>query len=187
MSVSNLASMTIFSIYEDSDCQEIQQLFIDTFTDSEGKSEGQVLGKLSRDLIINTDPHDLYVFVAKEAGQVIGCIFFSRITLSSSSNAFLLSPVAVNTGYQGRGIGQKLINHGIQQLKKEGVSLIVTYGDPAFYSKVGFKPISEQLIRPPHKLSQPEGWLGLRLDGDDIADMSGDLSCVKAFDNPQLW
>jgi putative acetyltransferase len=176
-----------FSKLNSNDIEEISQLFIKTFTDSEGVSEGRLIGDLTRDLMIDTDTNDLYGFVAIENGEIIGSIFFTRMTFQSGINAFLLSPVAILTTFQGKGIGQKLINYGIDYLKENRVSLIVTYGDPAFYSKVGFKQITEQMIKPPFKLSQPEGWLGLSLTGEEIKPVAGNSSYVRAFNKPELW
>ncbi|GAA4216566.1 hypothetical protein [Sagittula marina] len=44
--------------------------------------------------------------------------------------AFMLSPAAVATGRQGEGIGQALFPYGTNNLRKDGVDVIVTYGDP---------------------------------------------------------
>lgn len=176
-----------FSTFSPNDKKAISQLFLKTFTDSEGQDEGELVGKLADDLMTNTDAKDLQGYVATEKGQIVACIFFSRMTFADGVNAFLLSPVAVVTRFQGQGIGQKLINYGIDLLKEQGISLVMTYGDPAFYSKVGFKPISATMIKPPFKLSQPEGWLGLSLTGKEIKPVAGDSSCVTAFNNPSLW
>ncbi|CAD7778098.1 MAG: hypothetical protein KIIPBIDF_00975 [Candidatus Methanoperedenaceae archaeon GB50] len=46
----------------------------------------------------------------------------------------MLAPVAVSTEHQRKGIGQALINYGLDELKKRSVSIVVTYGDPSFYS-----------------------------------------------------
>jgi len=176
-----------FLKFSPNDQKAIRQLFIRTFTDSEGETEGNLVGKLADDLMTNTDAIDLQGYVATENEQIVACIFFSRMTFSDDVNAFLLSPVAVLTSFQGQGIGQKLINFGIDCLKEQGISLILTYGDPAFYSKVGFKQISVTMIKPPFKLSQPEGWLGLSLYGEEIKPVAGNSSCVTAFNNPLLW
>ena len=165
----------------------IQQLFIKTFSDSEGEAEGTLIGNLVDDLINNTDADDLDGFIATEDKQIIGSIFFSRLTFQQVVNAFLLSPVAIHPEYQGKGIGQRLINFGIEQLKKKSVKLIVTYGDPAFYSKVGFIQIDKQTIKPPFVLSQPEGWMAQSLDNDKIIPIRGNTLCVKAFNYPELW
>ncbi|MEM1368308.1 MAG: GNAT family N-acetyltransferase, partial [Cyanobacteria bacterium P01_H01_bin.15] len=98
-----------------------------------------------------------------------------------------LSPVAVCTDCQGQGIGQSLIKCGLQELKKNGVKFVTTYGDPAFYSKVGFEQISQLAIASPHPLSQPQGWLGQSLAAEPIRNIPGRCTCVKALDNPEYW
>ena len=57
-------------------------------------------------------------------------------------------------------MGQALITHGLEKLTEKGVDIVVTYGAPAFYAKVGFLPLSPETIPPPFDLSQPDGWLG---------------------------
>ena len=173
--------------YNSNDIEEITQLFVETFSDSEGESEGKIIGGLVRDIMGKTDSKDLYGFSASEKGKIVGCIFFTRMTFQNGISAFLLSPVAVHSAYQGRQIGQNLIKYGIDQLKADQVSLVITYGDPAFYSKAGFKQITEQTVEPPFALSHPEGWLGLSLSDEEIKPIAGRSSCIQAFNRPELW
>ena len=146
-------------LYSPSNIDEIKQLFTKVFSDSEGQSEGLLIGNLVYDLMTGTDVQDLYGFVAIENEKIIGSIFFSRMTFETEVNAFILSPVAIHTNYQRKGVGQKLINFGIKHLKEKGVGLVFTYGDPKFYSKVGFSLITEKLVKAPLALTYPEGWL----------------------------
>ena len=88
------------SIYNSSNIEEIKQLFTKTFSDSEGQSEGLLIGNLAYDLMTSTIGYDLYGFIATENEQIIGSIIFSRLSFESKVNAFLLSPVAIHTGYQ---------------------------------------------------------------------------------------
>ena len=168
--------------------EEIKQLFIKTFSDSEGQSEGMLIGNLVFDLMTKTESQDLHVFNAFENEKIIGSIIFSRLRFEKNqTNAFLLSPVAVHPDYQGKGIGQKLINFGHAELKKNGVELVFTYGDINFYSKVGYNVISEEVVKPPVELSYPEGWLAQSLVSDKIQPVAGESYCVEALDNPQYW
>jgi len=176
-----------FSQYNPSTIEEIKQLFTNTFSDSEGQAEGLLVGNLAYDLITSTDGHELYVFVATENEQVIGSIIFSKLTFENELNAFLLGPVAILTSYQGKGTGQKLINYGLSTLKENGVELAFTYGDPSFYSKVGFSPIAEKLVNPPLKLTYPEGWLGQSLLSDEFETITGNSYCVEALNKPEYW
>ena len=175
------------SEYSSNDSEEIEKLFTKVFSDSEGQSEGLLIGKLVYDLMNSTDPEDLYGFIAVENGQIIGSIFFSRLTFESEVSAFILSPVAIHTDYQGQGIGQKLINFGINYLKENQVSLVFTYGDPNFYQKVGFKPISEKVAKAPLKLKYPVGWLCQSLVGSEIEPIAGNSYCVAALNHQEYW
>jgi len=64
---------------------------------------------------------------------------------------------------------------------------VITYGDPNFYSKVGFSVISEKNVPAPLKLSYPEGWLGQSLINDRIDPIAGKSHCVEALNKPNLW
>lgn len=165
----------------------ITQLFASVFAESESQTEGQLIGKLAEDLFETTDEHDLLNYVADDDGQLVGSIFFSRLAFEDTLDAFMLAPVAVLTDRQGIGVGQALIRHGLQDVKEQGVRTVLTYGDPAFYQKVGFRQISHETVKPPFKLSQPEGWLGQSLVGNPIAALIGGCSCVEAFNDPAYW
>ena len=173
--------------YRPDQAQEIEALFTKVFSASEGPSEGALVGNLAAELMATTEKQDLYGFVAVEQEEIVGCIFFSRLTFGSGISAFLLSPVAVHTALQGKGIGQQLIDFGITQLKAEGVELLLTYGDPGFYAKVGFSPIAEATIQAPLPLSAPEGWLGQSLIGSALEPIKGRPSCVGALNKPEYW
>jgi len=167
---------------------EISQLFNKTFTDSEGQDEGALIGALAYDFLTCTDKKDLYVFATMVNGKIIGSIMFSRLTFEKSTlNAFLLAPVAVATDYQGKGIGQKLISFGHKELEKDGVQLVITYGDINFYSKVGYQSINEDRIPAPLPLTYPEGWLAQSLAGDTIEPIAGTSYCVEEIHKPQYW
>jgi predicted N-acetyltransferase YhbS len=112
---------------------------------------------------------------------------FTRLTFDAPVEAFLLAPVAVHTQHQGQGVGQRLINFGIDQLRAQGVNLVFTYGDPAFYSRVGFEQLAQDTARAPFELTQPEGWLCRSLDGSEVQPLAGRARCVEAFNRPEYW
>lgn len=176
-----------FRPYKHNDLSAIESLFISVFTRLEGETEGALIGNLSRELIACTDERDLYGFVAVDKNQIIGSIFFTRLTFETNVEVFILSPVAVHSDFQNMGIGHRLINYGIGTVKGKGVKIVVTYGDPRFYTKVGFRHLPQDIIRSPFKLSQPEGWLGQALTGYIIEAIPGRCSCVEALNNPAYW
>ena len=124
-----------FRRYQNDNIAIVKQLFVKTFTDSEGKDEGILIGTLVNDFLTNSTNKNLNVFIALDNEKIIGCIIFSKLRFEeSNTSAFLLSPVAVHTDYQGKGIGQKLIDFGHSELKQNNVQLVFTYGDINFYS-----------------------------------------------------
>ncbi|MBE1288057.1 MAG: GNAT family N-acetyltransferase [Alteromonadaceae bacterium] len=176
-----------FLIFSESRSQEVIDLFKSVFSASDSNAEGQVIADFVKNLISTTHSKDLIGCVAEEKGIIIGCIFFSRFTVPSGQNAFILSPVAVSTDMQGKGIGQKLIQYGLDHLRSLSVSLAFTYGDPNYYSKTGFEQINEDIVKAPCPLSQPIGWLAQSLNGQEIQAMAGPTQCVGALNDPSLW
>ncbi len=176
-----------FELYESSYAHDIKTLFTDVFTSSEGQNEGTLVGDLAFALQATTHPNDIFGFIAKEKETLIGCIFFTRLVFECQINAFILSPVAIATQYQNQGVGQKLINFGIHHLRNHKVELIFTYGNPQFYSKVGFQPITEEVAKAPLKLTYPEGWLAQSLVSEHIEPINGNSTCVSALNNQQYW
>jgi len=176
-----------FLLFNESNSQEVIDLFKRVFSASEGEAEGQVIADFVANLITTTAPQDLIGCIAKENEIVVGCIFFSRLTVPTGQVAFILSPVAVSTDIQNTGIGQKLIKYGLDHLKSLNVNLAFTYGDPSYYSKTGFEQINEGIVKAPCALSQPIGWLAQSLDGQVIQPITGPTQCVEALNDPRLW
>ncbi len=167
--------------------EEVTSLFSSVFTTYEGETEGRLVGNLVSELSSNIDNQDIICFGTYEKGSLIGSIFFTRLQFSDASQVYMLAPVAVSTHHHGQGVGQALINYGLNKLKKRSVVVVITYGDIAFYSKVGFQSLSESIIQAPLKLSMPEGWLGQSFTEDAIMPINNRPTCVKAFNNPAYW
>ena len=176
-----------FEKYESSSAHEVKKLFTSVFADSENQAEGELIGNLVFELQETTGPKDIFGFIARDGKSLVGCIFFTRLKFENKINAFILSPVAVSTQFQNLGIGQKLIKFGISYLKKNNVKLLFTYGDPDFYSKVGFKHISESIAKAPLKLSYPDGWLAQSLFNENVEPIIGNSTCVSALNSQQYW
>ena len=176
-----------FSLFSESRSQEVIDLYKSVFSASEGESEGKIIAGFVTNLIATTKPQDLIGCIAEENKIIVGCIFFSRFTVPSGQTAFILSPVAVSTDVQSTGIGQKLIQYGLDHLRSLNVNLAFTYGDPSYYSKTGFEQINENIVKAPCPLSQPIGWLAQSLDGHVIQPMVGTTRCVEALNDPGLW
>lgn len=174
------------SLYNPNDLEAIKGIFTNTFTDSEGQAEGELIGTLAFELLTQTPAEDVRCFVATEKHQLVGSIIFSRLFFENTE-AFILAPVAVSTAFQGKGIGQDLIRFGLNTLKENNVAFAVTYGDPKFYGNVGFQPIKETQIQPPMALSFPQGWLAQSLTSAPLPTLAEKPTCVAALAKPEYW
>jgi len=167
--------------------EAVVQLFTMAFTDSEGEAEGKLIGELARELFETPGKSDQFNFVAESDGRIVGSVFFSRMVFGNEDAAFILAPAAVHSACQGKGTGQALIRHGLHALRKRGVNFVLTYGDPKFYEKAGFRPVSSKLVSPPFELSRPEGWLGQSLCERPVESLRGASRCVAALNKPVYW
>lgn len=77
--------------------------------------------------------------VAENDGSVIGHVAVSPITISGDIPCWYgLGPISVCPEHQRKGIGSKLMNSALQQLKDMGAAGCVLAGDPGYYSRFGF-------------------------------------------------
>ena len=166
---------------------EVTSLFTSAFTSSEGEEEGKLIGSLVSELSANIDNEEIICFGAYEEESLIASIFFTHLRFNDDILVYMLGPVAVSTEHQGKGVGQALIQYGLNELKNRSVAVAITYGDPSFYSKAGFQPLSENFIRAPVRLSMPEGWLGQSLTNGPIPTINERPTCVKEFNDPVYW
>jgi putative acetyltransferase len=90
--------------------------------------------------------------VAEQAGEIVGHVMFTRNLLDAPSRLTpvqVLSPLAVLPWRQRRGIGSRLVRHGLRLLDERGVPLVFLEGDPRYYSRLGFIPGGERAFRKP--------------------------------------
>jgi putative acetyltransferase len=163
-------------------------MFHQTFTQSEGPDAGVAIKGLVTAMLGTVPPEDMQVFSATDNGKVLASIILTRMMYPEDERTvFILSPVAVSTAEQGRGLGQRLIAHGLAELKANGVDVVLTYGDINFYSKVGFARITETDAGAPLPLQFPEGWLGQSLTSSGFAPLQGPSRCVAPLNDPEHW
>lgn len=79
--------------------------------------------------------------VAEEAGEVTGHVAISPVSVSDGSAGWYgLGPISVRPELQGLGIGSLLMQAALRLLRERGAAGCVLLGDPAYYSRFGFKP-----------------------------------------------
>jgi putative acetyltransferase len=118
---------------------------------------------------------------------VIGhCAFTLCKVQKSNQNIALLGPIAVQPEYQRQGVGCSLINAGLDKLREMNINQVYVLGDPAYYSRFGFK--SGGGAAPPYVLPEEwtEAWQVLELT-EVPADISGKMVVPKYWEDPSLW
>jgi predicted N-acetyltransferase YhbS len=176
-----------YTLADNSLYAEMIEVYKESFTTAEGAEEGTMIAELATQLF-ESPANDCYPFCATQDGRVIGAVIFSRLAYKNNlADVFVLGPVAVATESQSQGVGKGLIESGLSYLKDLGVTVVMTYGDPAYYSRVGFSPVSQEQITAPFDLQYPEGWLGQSLTDAELPVIDTECSCVEAFNNPVFW
>jgi HAD superfamily hydrolase (TIGR01509 family) len=83
--------------------------------------------------------------VALNGADVVGHILFSPVTLKPGSHirGLGIGPVAILPEMQGKGLGSRLIETGLNICRERGYDFIVLLGNPRYYSRFGFIPAAE--------------------------------------------
>lgn len=84
-------------------------------------------------------------WVATIDHQIVGHIAYTKAQVVSDDNThhqvLCFGPVSVAPDYQHRGIGRALIRHTLELASKiTGAPAVLIYGDPQYYSRLGFLP-----------------------------------------------
>lgn len=83
-------------------------------------------------------------FVAEAEGKIVGNIMYTRAVIHCDSGedfpVLSFGPLSVLPERQGEGIGSLLVRHSLPRASELGHSAVLIYGDPAYYSRLGFLP-----------------------------------------------
>ena len=117
--------------------------------------------------------------VAEDHGRIVGHVAFSPVTINGEAGRwFGLGPISVEPGQQRRGIGQALIQDGLERLKAAGAEGCVLLGDPAYYRRFGF--VSDAKLR--YGDVPPDYFQRLSFNG---AEPEGEVAYHAGFDAGQ--
>lgn len=81
--------------------------------------------------------------VAVDAGEVVGHIAFSPVTLDPphpALSALGLAPMAVVPDRQRHGVGAALVRAGLAACRDAGAGAVFVLGHPDYYPRFGFRP-----------------------------------------------
>lgn len=77
--------------------------------------------------------------VAVDGDQIVGHLAFSPVSISDGTTHWYgLGPVAVAPRLQNQGIGFRLVQRGLSEIRELGAHGVVLLGDPQYYTRFGF-------------------------------------------------
>jgi putative acetyltransferase len=86
--------------------------------------------------------------VADDSGTIIGHVALSPVAVSNgAAHWYGLGPISVAPEHQGQGVGAKLMERALAELRRLNASGCVVLGDPSYYARFGFK-VESSLILP---------------------------------------
>lgn len=137
--------------------------------------EADLVDGLRRDGVV------LASLVAEDAGRLLGHILFTRMwidTVNGPVPAAALAPVAVLPEHQGRGIGSRLIRHGLDLLRQQGEKIAIVLGHPEYYQRFGFSVAKARDLESPFP---PEAYMALELAPGALEGVRGKVRYPAAF------
>jgi putative acetyltransferase len=82
-------------------------------------------------------------FVAEVGGSVAGHVVLTQVDLATrrggDARGLGMAPLAVAPEFRGKGVGGALVAKTIDEAKRRHEDFVVVLGDPAYYSRFGFK------------------------------------------------
>jgi putative acetyltransferase len=127
---------------------------------------------------------DAYLaFVAVENESVVGHILFTPVTIKNSEHAGMgLAPMAVLPPHQGKGIGSKLVRHGLEYLSKQGCPFVIVLGHPGYYPRFGFEPAIKWGIHSTYDVPE-NAFMAIELLSGSLDGVSGTVEYPKEFED----
>lgn len=85
---------------------------------------------------------DAFERVAELDGTLAGHVLFSPVRIAHGDDGLSLglAPMAVAPARQRQGVGTALLDASLRELATTPYRAVVVLGDPAFYSRAGFRP-----------------------------------------------
>ena len=122
-------------------------------------------------------------------GRIVGHIAFSPISIidDDTVQGYILAPLAVEPSFQKQHVGTALIEKGVDALSKQGVHMVLVYGDPDYYGQFGFSRERAVDFTPQYTLQYPLGWQAVILHPFSGREQPSLITCVAPLNRAELW
>ena len=119
---------------------------------------------------------DYLSLVAAEAGELMGHIFFTPVTVEGPDGMIEgmgLAPMAVTPERQQCGVGSLLVRRGLEVLRDRSCPFVVVLGHPEYYPRFGFERASNHSLRSQWEGVPDEAFMVLVFDPAALPDGGG--------------
>ncbi|HEX5368742.1 MAG TPA: N-acetyltransferase [Dehalococcoidia bacterium] len=120
--------------------------------------------------------------VAEDDGQIVGHVMFTSMTIESETAthpAICLSPLGVVPTHQRRGVGARLLESGLAELRDAGHGAVFLLGHPSYYPRFGFRPAREFSV---HYQDDRDAFMAIELYAGALEGVSGTAHFAEEFD-----
>ena len=123
--------------------------------------------------------------VALHQGEIIGHIISTKAKVIDDDKieheVLYVGPFAIDSKYQGKGIGTQLLHHAIEEAKKMGFNGMILFGNPVYYHRFGFKNAQK------YKITTKDGsnfdpFMALELQDNGLVNIQGRFFEDKAVE-----
>lgn len=130
---------------------------------------------------LERDGDTVVSLVGEVGGEVVGHVVLSRMRATGEDRAWRalgLGPVGVRPGFQGAGIGRRLIEAALAIAQATGEELVFVLGSPDYYRRFGF---SADVAAPFASPYAGPYFMARALAGDGASPAKGEAAYAPAF------
>lgn len=120
--------------------------------------------------------------VADDAGQVVGHILFSPVSIANAPPAFRavgLAPMGVLPEFQRTGIGSALVREGLAACRQVGCDAVVVLGHVGYYPRFGFARASDHGLG--NEYGATDAFMVVELHRGALQGVSGLVTYAEEF------
>ncbi len=147
--------------------------------------------ELVRDLTSDKSAEPLLSLLAVRDKRAVGHILFTKARLEPEAPVAvsILAPLAVVPDAQGQGTGGKLVEYGLNLLRKRGVGLVFVLGHPGYYPRFRFSPAGDLGFEAAYPIPEKnaDAWMVRELQDGYAGRYSGKVICADRLNRPQYW